>query len=447
MRQHLQTACLSVIALLLAGYFLADKGFAHLGGGPVYAGEIFLALALMLFVLAPEFRSFAESRLVWVLLALDGWCLLQTVPYFEDYGVNTLRDAATYGYSLFALLVFALISGRDRVELVCRVYGRFVTWGVILMPVMIALSSLELGQEGEIPLVLIKPGDVSVHLAGALAFRLCGLHRSLRGSLSAEDGVGRLAVELLFWLGFVLSLIWSVSISRGGMLSLLAALAVLLAFGYVWRKALMLALAGGLLLAVMAVSSVTIQTGHREISVQQIFDNLTSILSGDDYGASGDLGNTMRWRLKWWGEIVDDVLEGDSFWTGRGFGINLASADRIQLEPDPALRNPHSSHMTFLARAGVPGLLLWLLLQGWLAADLWRRAWRLKQAGAQNWHRVNVWVLAYWLASLVNGSFDVYLEGPQGGIWFWAILGFALALSVVEKRLSLPGSPAVVRAG
>jgi hypothetical protein len=25
-------------------------------------------------------------------------------------------------------------------------------------------------------------------------------------------------------------------------------------------------------------------------------------------------------------------------------------------------------------------------------------------------------------------SFDVYLEGPQGGIWFWSIIGLALAV-------------------
>jgi hypothetical protein len=36
-------------------------------------------------------------------------------------------------------------------------------------------------------------------------------------------------------------------------------------------------------------------------------------------------------------------------------------------------------------------------------------------------------ILAYWLAMLVNASFDVYLEGPQGGIWFWSVFGLGLA--------------------
>jgi hypothetical protein len=41
---------------------------------------------------------------------------------------------------------------------------------------------------------------------------------------------------------------------------------------------------------------------------------------------------------------------------------------------------------------------------------------------------VGVWLLAIWLAMMTNTSFDVYLEGPQGGIWFWSVVGFALAL-------------------
>jgi hypothetical protein len=30
------------------------------------------------------------------------------------------------------------------------------------------------------------------------------------------------------------------------------------------------------------------------------------------------------------------------------------------------------------------------------------------------------------VALLVNASFDVYLEGPMGGIWFWCIYGLGL---------------------
>jgi hypothetical protein len=44
-------------------------------------------------------------------------------------------------------------------------------------------------------------------------------------------------------------------------------------------------------------------------------------------------------------------------------------------------------------------------------------------------------LFAYWVAMLVDTSFDPYLEGPQGGIWFWVIFG----LGLVVMRLTPEG--------
>ena len=41
--------------------------------------------------------------------------------------------------------------------------------------------------------------------------------------------------------------------------------------------------------------------------------------------------------------------------------------------------------------------------------------------------------MAYFTAFLVNMSFDVYLEGPQGGIWFWCLIGYAIALTRAQR--------------
>ncbi len=49
---------------------------------------------------------------------------------------------------------------------------------------------------------------------------------------------------------------------------------------------------------------------------------------------------------------------------------------------------------------------------------------------------VNLWILAYWLALIVNMSFDVYLEGPQGGIWFWCLVGYIIALTLYQDSLT-----------
>ena len=39
------------------------------------------------------------------------------------------------------------------------------------------------------------------------------------------------------------------------------------------------------------------------------------------------------------------------------------------------------------------------------------------------------------MAFLVNAAFDVFLEGPQGGIWFWSIMGFGIVAADRQRRL------------
>jgi len=65
---------------------------------------------------------------------------------------------------------------------------------------------------------------------------------------------------------------------------------------------------------------------------------------------------------------------------------------------------------------------------------------RAVQSGSQFWGGLNLWILACWVATFTNLSFDVYLEGPQGGIWFWSIIGLgiaALRIQAHETRQSL----------
>jgi len=63
---------------------------------------------------------------------------------------------------------------------------------------------------------------------------------------------------------------------------------------------------------------------------------------------------------------------------------------------------------------------------------------RARRNGREDLAKLNLWVLAYWWAFfMVNAGFDVFLEGPQGGIWFWSLFGFGLALLIEQKRRTL----------
>ena len=47
--------------------------------------------------------------------------------------------------------------------------------------------------------------------------------------------------------------------------------------------------------------------------------------------------------------------------------------------------------------------------------------------------KLNLWIMAYLAAFLMDMSVDVYLEGPQGGITFWCLMGFTIALTYTQK--------------
>jgi O-antigen ligase len=164
----------------------------------------------------------------------------------------------------------------------------------------------------------------------------------------------------------------------------------------------------------------------RTLSMTQLRDDLTSIFS---VAPTSSLQGTKDFRLAWWSYIVSYTVDGPYFWTGKGFGVNLADDDHFQVTADDSLRSPHNSHMTVLARMGVPGLVLWIAIQSAFGLALVRTILRLRGQSSEDrrWAAILTWILIYWTAMLVDTSFDPYLEGPQGGIWFWAVIGMGLA--------------------
>jgi Carbohydrate binding domain len=197
--------------------------------------------------------------------------------------------------------------------------------------------------------------------------------------------------------------------------------------------------------ATIGLDEVIVKSGHFEVSgpapegrsntIDQIIANIVSIFSttSDDR-----LEGSKEFRLRWWGSIVNYTVFGDYFWTGKGFGVNLADDDGFQANADGSLRSPHNSHMTALARMGVPGFVLWLVLQGAFGIGLLRSVLAHRRAGMTSVALVGAWILVYWVAMMVNTSFDPYLEGPQGGIWFWSLFGLGMVVMRLSPR-SLEG--------
>jgi hypothetical protein len=118
------------------------------------------------------------------------------------------------------------------------------------------------------------------------------------------------------------------------------------------------------------------------------------------------------------------------------WGLSTGFADGFQYgdSRDTApLRSPHNVHMTMLARAGVPGVTLWgAFLASWLCmvmhamATAWLR-------GQTKWAGLFLFTGCWAMSFVINATFDVALEGPMQGIWFWCLVGFGIGTVMIYR--------------
>lgn len=445
LRAQLPRLALSFLGICLLGYSLFGKGFAYLGVAPLYVGEMALGLCLLAVLMRGRLGLLSRSPLLYLLLINMAVGLVATLPSLGTYGIDAVRDAVLWGYGLFSLLVAVLLVQNGWVLSAVRQYARFIPLFLCAAPVLLLASKvlgsglLTLPGSG-VSLLDLKGGDVAVLLSMIASLLMLGLHRMPQlGTAGQALGARR---EWLWWLLWITTAALSIFRVRAGMLAIGAALLVVVLGRSAsrWRKPVIaIVLAVGLLWAF----DVKIQLGgeRNTVSVQSLIVNLQSITS--DSG-DADRDGSKGWRLRWWNDIVNYTVHGPYFWTGKGYGLNLADADGYQVGysvGDATLRSPHSGHLNILARSGVPGLLAWIALQLTFAGLLVVAYWRARVRGQELWARLNLWTLASWAAFMVNASFDVYLEGPQGGIWFWSVFGFGMALLEVQRRGAAEATP------
>jgi hypothetical protein len=432
---------LSCAGVLLTGYAFLGRGFSYLGVPPLYVGEMALAVGVAAMLFGPGFGAVLRSPLPWLWFALALCGAAQTIPYLGTYGVDAVRDAAVWGYGIFALAVATCLARTGGLQRVSAWYGRWLPWFVCWVPIAWGIVRFAGDAVPQVPgstagIVAFNAGDAGVHLGGIAVFLLLGLRA--RGARRAKGEI-RIPEALLWALWFVAFSLVALESRGGGLAALLGIPIALTARPRAVPKVALVGVLGLVATLVFTVFDISIDTGkyRGKISPAELAANMTSAFRTDREDRSGRDSNR-EWRLQWWNEIVRYTIHGDRFWTGKGFGINLADDDGFQVNSDGSLRSPHNGHLTFLARAGVPGLTLWILLQIAFGTGMVRAYLRARRAGAEWWQRLDIWILAYWLGFLVNGAFDVFLERPQGGIWFWCLFGVGLWAIEVQRALFAP---------
>lgn len=415
---------LSVLGVVLLGYAVMGRGFAYLGVPPLFIGELVLLVGGGILLLARRTPTLVAASPMWALLVLMGWVVVRVAQGIPVYGIDAIRDGMVVGYGAYAFVVVGLLMQRpERLRDLLERYRTFVavvlslSWGLYLAFRLDPEVFPTWPWAGNVHVVEIKAGDLLVHLAGITAFLVLGWKRSsplwlallvvATGALMVTNRGGMLAYMLsmvLFWL-------LKPKTARFGRLAYAVVLFVVLGL-------------------TVDTSSIAINEGNRSLSVEQVWENVASIFGqGDDRV----LNDTAEWRLQWWTKIIGYTFGGEYFVGGKGFGINLGTDDGFQVDEAESLRSPHNSHLTLLARGGVPAFLLWIVVQGLWGLEVlraWSRSWR---AGQTAWVAFFAFASVYWSAALINASFDVYLEGPMGGIWFWTVFGVTMAAARLQQ--------------
>jgi hypothetical protein len=431
----LPSAYLTFLGFVLAGYALFGKGFAYIGVPPLFIGEAALLIGICICLGTRNWRRVFDLPATRILAPLVIWGIFRTVPYIGQYQFDAFRDAAVFGYCGFAIMIgIILLADPARLDLLIEAYRKFWRFFLVAIPIIAVIYRFGRGAIpnwpwADVPIVFVKEGDIMVHLAAILAFWAAGFEKHVSwfwlvlmafscATIGVVDRAGMLAFIAVAGTCFILKprhpAVWR-------LLSL-----CLLAVFFLWITDIKLEIPGG---------------KGREVSFRQFVIN-TGSLFGADVGDHG-LDSNKDWRLNWWSDVADYTLHGKYFWTGKGYGINLADDDGYQLFADGSLRSPHSAHITFLARGGVPGVILWLAVPLVWGASIFRAYLKSRRERDERWQSTFAFLGAFGIALLVNASFDVYLEGPMGGIWFWTIYGTGLAaLWIYQNAPQTNESPA-----
>lgn len=390
---------LFVLTYALYAYF--NKGIAY-----TFLAEITLLLgfALVLFDLRNyTFISNKGSRLMLFFIFVAFCSVLYNLRRYPLYGI--LQDASMFFYAGFAFLLFYL---QDHHELIKqKIFAVYTYYPAVVLLNFLLVSYVPFFQEfklfGDIPLLLYKYGDMSVHLLITTLLLLFGYIKT-----------GRL---FLWFTIFTIAYLFLVvaSYNRAGMLSFVAGICIFL---YTYRKRFSLpAVSSYLKIAPLLIVLVLVSYANtkveenfqgRTLGLQQLGQNIVSIFSTD---LDGPLADNKVWRLAWWFQILRDAIKPEHLLFGQGVGVNLALIGEIKVENE-SLRAPHNFHLNILARFG------WIFFFVWMYW-IW---YHVKRIHAKE-NEFIVMLLIIMTSFLINASFDVYLEGPMGALPFWTCVG------------------------
>ena len=389
----------------MAIYLLFNKGVAY-----TFGVELLLGLGIFLiFIQRKSFEVYKDKKyiILFILSIITGFYVIFGV--FKYNYLNVIRDSFAFEYALFAIIIYFFKDFRASIwEKLIQLYKwaplALLANTILFYYVIIDLPPIEIF--GGQPLFLYKNGDKALHLFISTILMILFTEKYSRIWLILNTVL--ILINLLILLAF----------TRSGSVAYLAGI---FCFFFFSKKSLitdalrrMLKFIPILLIIVFGIFTYIEIDGDaqgRTISLSQITDNFSSIVSSD---IDGSLTDNKVWRLVWWAKLLNESFTLQHFFVGKGLGMSLTGNDITNV--DDNLRSPHNFHLTIIARFGYIIFFIWIYWLYLLFKPLFTKQLSDKTLG----------LTCILLAFIINGSFDVFFEGPMGAFPFWSIVGLLL---------------------
>jgi hypothetical protein len=407
--------------IALSGYTLLTRGFenltVHLGGFPIIVGYvlIYASLGLAIFSRRQLVASALKEPPVLCMLALLVFAVLHLAVDFPSYGIWALRDSTMCLDGMFMLLGMAWAMKSNNIAFLARwllalyvlnmLYIYTMPWGDKVWS-WSPVSGVFL----KVPILGDFSGAGDILVDGAM-FCLC---------------VGCYLVSRPSWLMPLLAMgqFLGVAITQGRRqyIGTVIVLVILALLGEGRRFAKLLVLIPAAVIVIFLATSIgglKIEGRIGEINLSFFEAHLRSV-----HTSEGTPGSAVESRF----DMADQAFR--HFFAhpivGEGFGRPLLTD--IDETNGAVTRMPHNSSLTYLARLGVVGFVLWIAFHFLLIKRFVSVLRRRSSSDDKLVSAFVLWLFLFYVlfmnVSLVEGPF----EFPSGAVPFYFFMGFALGL-------------------
>jgi hypothetical protein len=410
---------IAVLAVLVWGYILGNRGFAQLSptrGLPLFPAEAGLAISGLLLL-----AQCCVTRRIPLLkdglnLILVIWILCGAARIgldIKNHGFAAVRDFAMVYYAVFFFIAQSTLTVLPDPSR--WLHRTILMASALLLPMYFLFSYFPefftdtLTFRG-VPLIFYKGDLMGTFLAvGSLAWYVFYEERPSR------------IWALLMCLALAGSVV--TTDNRASLLALVVS-AFWLGLGGRWRFLQILALSGVAGILVIVLWAKFENRRIADTPLQGLYEkalSLTDFTGSRTYSGQGALpkGDNNRFRVVWWATVIEDTVKTNPY-VGVGFGYDLADQFLKNYYPtntdEFTARSPHSIFVTIFARMGAVGLIAFLIFVVCMAHGT-REAVRLRSSP----HLAFPWCTSW--ALLTAACFGVVLEGPMGAVVFWIALG------------------------